>query len=139
LDYVIFRVKPLLQSIGRPPIVRIRHDDAAVTGGMPLQIIHHPLSRIKHLTEQRCEVLDPDFPGRYSGAKGVRFSHSCDTEGGSSGAPVFDRDWNVVGLHHAGHLNADRTCDGKNKAIKIGRILDSLPQTLKQEILNWQQ
>ena len=31
-----------------------------------------------------------------------RVQYLTDTEPGSSGSPVFDKEWNVVALHHSG-------------------------------------
>ncbi len=51
------------------------------------------------------------------------FTHSCDTAGGSSGAPIFDQDHRLIGMHHMGYmLNDDGTCDGENKAIWLKEI-----------------
>lgn len=50
------------------------------------------------------------------------------TEGGSSGSPVFNHDWRLIGLHHAGDLNM-RKLNGKdgtyaaNEGIWIQTIL----------------
>ena len=33
--------------------------------------------------------------------------YTTDTEPGSSGAPVFNKDWKVVAIHHAGKTDAE--------------------------------
>jgi V8-like Glu-specific endopeptidase len=51
--------------------------------------------------------------------------YSTDTEPGSSGSPVFNQDWEIVGLHHRGGGLAGP--DGKkyftNEAIQIGAVV----------------
>jgi hypothetical protein len=137
-DYALFRVHPLQQSIGPPPILRFRQN-AALAAGTDLDIIHHPLSRIKHLTREGCRVKVESLPSWFDKVEGVDFGHTCDTEGGSSGAPVLDRDGNVVGMHHSGYTkDGSGRCDKTNKAVKIDSILRRLPTPLREEILHWQ-
>ena len=54
------------------------------------------------------------------------FAHQCDSEGGSSGAPLFDKDGNLVGLHHLGYAEVAGHCDNMNKAISTKSLLDFL-------------
>lgn len=138
LDYAIFRVRPLLQTIGLPPFATIE-DAAPIVQDAPLSIVHHPLSRVKHLTKRECRVVAAEHPSWFTSKPGVDFTHECDTEGGSSGAPIFNEHNHVVGVHHSGHtLDQAGNCDNKNKAVKISRILDSLDVSLKDEILRAQ-
>lgn len=60
-----------------------------------------------------------------------RVQYLTDTLPGSSGAPVFDRDWNVVALHHSGGWLAepgslDQRVYYRNQGILIDRILNRL-------------
>jgi hypothetical protein len=103
-------------------------------------LIHHPRGQLKHLTQKDCVVDSPDHPSWFDRKAGMDFTHRCDSEGGSSGAPLFDRDGFVVGVHHAGYgLDANGQCDQRNKAVKIEKIIDDLPDPLRQEILDWQE
>jgi V8-like Glu-specific endopeptidase len=134
-DYAIFRIKPLQQSIGLPPVVKIKQGNS-VTDGMPIHIIHHPLGRVKYLTEQNCSIDTASYPSWFDKTSGVDFLHQCDTEGGSSGAPVFNQDGYVLGVHHSGYTqDSSGQCDGKNKAVKIDNILNDLPAEVRTEIL----
>jgi hypothetical protein len=54
-----------------------------------------------------------------------------DTEPGSSGSPVFDTRWNVIGLHHSGGWLREPTGDPKqtffrNEGIHINAVIDGL-------------
>ena len=139
LDYAIFRVKPWLQSIGPPPIMPIKAGAVLKDEETRLQIIHHPLSRVKTLTQKNCKVEKSSYHSWMTKVDDVDFLHKCDTEGGSSGAPVFDEAGFVIGIHHSGHSQTENgICDQNNKAVKIDRVLDNLPSALKDEIMRWQ-
>lgn len=60
-----------------------------------------------------------------------RLQYLTDTLPGSSGAPVFDRSWNLVALHHSGGWlaepgSADKRVYYRNEGILIDRILEQL-------------
>jgi V8-like Glu-specific endopeptidase len=62
---------------------------------------------------------------------GGRLQYLTDTLPGSSGAPVFDRSWNLVALHHSGGWltepgSADKRVYYRNEGILIDRILEQL-------------
>lgn len=61
-----------------------------------------------------------------------RLQYLTDTQPGSSGSPVFDREWRVVALHHSGGWlqepgSTDRRVFYRNEGILIDRILEQLP------------
>jgi V8-like Glu-specific endopeptidase len=59
----------------------------------------------------------------------LRFFHTADTKGGSSGALVVNASLSPVGLHHAGDLQYHRGRIGKpekNQAVPLGPIVQSL-------------
>ncbi|WP_374619755.1 serine protease [Devosia sp.] len=117
-DYALLRIRPLdgISTIAPvsfgPPV-----SDGKVT------IVHHPAAMKKQISIE-CDVLqqmrDKD------GIAGIAFGHACDTEKGSSGAPVFDAAGNVVGLHYSGFEVASGLCDRVNKALWIGPILQHI-------------
>ena len=76
-----------------------------------------------------CALQGWPVKGWTSTAPAVDFTHDCDSEGGSSGAPVFDAAGRIVGLHHYGHNVDPATCrdtDAVNKAVRIDQIIDFL-------------
>ena len=66
---------------------------AKVKVGDRVNIIQHPGGLPKQISFYSNVVV---FAGT------DRLQYLTDTEPGSSGSPVFDRQWNVVGLHHSG-------------------------------------
>jgi S1-C subfamily serine protease len=66
---------------------------ATPRNGDRVNIIQHPLGQQKQISIYANVVA-------YVG--GGRVQYLTDTEPGSSGSPVFDRDWKVIALHHSG-------------------------------------
>jgi hypothetical protein len=91
--------------------------------GDRVNIIQHPNGLPKQLSFYSNVVA-------YVG--GGRVQYLTDTEPGSSGSPVFDRDWNVVALHHSGGWVAEPGDDDptrqfyRNEGIMIGNVIDGL-------------
>jgi trypsin-like peptidase len=63
------------------------------TAGRPKEVVLHD--------NQVTRVLD------------TMIYYHADTEGGSSGSPVFDNEWNLVGLHHRGQKFPDGSADSR--------------------------
>ncbi|HKH49129.1 MAG TPA: serine protease [Thermoanaerobaculia bacterium] len=84
-----------------------------------LYIIGHPGGRELSISLNDNLLLDWQDPWLH---------YRTPTEGGSSGSPVFNHDWKLIGLHHAGDLNM-RKLNGKegtyaaNEGIWIQTIL----------------
>ncbi|WP_328792220.1 endonuclease [Streptomyces sp. NBC_00273] len=101
-----------LAAFGRLPLKEAQ--GKAVIGEL-VNIIQHPNGEPKQLAlrdNQIVDVLD-DF-----------VHYSADTAHGSSGAPVFNDQWEVVALHHAGAPRKDR--DGNVLAVDGTRWLPSM-------------
>lgn len=115
-DTVLLRVVP--QPRSEYAIVAFRDTDP--TADEPLFVIQHPGGGAKQLSISGCGRKDDAL----TEAETQAFGHTCDTKGGSSGAPVFSLDGLVVGQQRAGHGNPDIT-DKLNLAT-FGTLLASV-------------
>ncbi len=106
LDYALLRVHPDKELPGRI-IVPAKLSRAGVAEGMALAVPQYPGNYPFSVNyDSNCKV----FPGAhaFAAAKDGYVLHGCDTARGSSGSPVFLRDFSaVVGLHSCCALTAD--------------------------------
>ncbi len=97
----------------------------------PVNIIQHPGGDYKQIALTANEVIGNNWQ-HY-------IFYNADTKPGSSGSPVFNKDWEVIAIHHAGKLlNADGTgglqinAEGQrasaNRGIFIKYILEFLQE-----------
>lgn len=92
-----------------------------------VNIIQHPAGRYKEVVLRENEIAEIS-------ADVIRYT--ADTEPGSSGAPVFDNQWNLVAIHHA----AGKQENGKwvsNEGIRIDRIVADISvnsKTIAKEV-----
>ncbi|MGQ0671406.1 MAG: trypsin-like serine peptidase [Hyphomicrobium sp.] len=128
LDYMLLRVAPINAEKRRPIGRPLRIAAGTVTLGQDVRVIHHAECKRKQLSFA-CSVRKEKRKGwraTAGDATMTEFVHDCDTESGSSGAPIFDNSGALVGLHHLGHEpvgGAGGSCDKENKAIHILDIL----------------
>ena len=107
-DIAVLELRPR-DGLGSPRPALLR--DASPTSGEEVYLIHHPASEEKRISAG-CRI-EGDQAGTASA-----FTHRCDSESGSSGAPVFDDGGTVVGLHLRGYEKTESGgCDNTNKAI----------------------
>jgi hypothetical protein len=105
LDYAILR---LAEPVGDQPIGIddpkaqprgwLHLADASTTDpqrSSPVMIVQHPKGHPLSL------AMEMDGVQTVNG-NSTRFRYNTNTEGGSSGSPVFDIDWTLIGLHHVG-------------------------------------
>ena len=99
--------------------------------GSGLKIIHHPTCLPKQISFVNCKVGDrrDAWRVRPDGSRPASdFTHTCDTEAGSSGGPVFDGQGDVVGIHHLGYELGPQCAAVRkeNRAVAIDAILDEV-------------
>lgn len=132
LDYALLRVaeKPGLDPIGQNP-----EPDASPRGwvevpdrvyhfqsGTPLLILQHPKGAPLKLAFDTDAIIGLN-------SNRTRLTYRTNTEGGSSGSPCFDVNWELVALHHAGDPEFSSIRPATyNQGIPFSTILDLLKQ-----------
>jgi V8-like Glu-specific endopeptidase len=140
LDFVVLRTEAI-DELG--PVRPVKISTTAPAAKLEIRIVHHPAGKVKQLS-WNCVIRQPDYKGWQNAAVQSEFTHACDTEGGSSGAPILDSQGALLGLHHLGFDYDAQKCvqtDRENKAVKIAAILDAIrqdKQNIFDEIMRWQ-
>lgn len=119
LDVAVVELKePLLhkEPYHLAPVLPARGSSARV------RVIGHPSGRGLSLSVNT--LLDHEKP---------RMHYRTATEGGSSGSPVFNQDWKLIGIHHRGgeqmpKLNGQSGTYQANEGIWIGAICEAMAQ-----------
>lgn len=112
-DFTVVCIKDARRCNNRTP-VRLFRTKANV--GDDVTIIQHPGGGEKKVaTGKICEL----------GTN--RMWYDCDTEPGSSGSAVFNKQWDLIGLHHAGNRSKNL-----NQGIPIIKVIDCITQQKKQ-------
>lgn len=120
-------------------ILQVQQEPGNEWGWLPLQgrdvkqgdrinIIQHPNGQPKQISMQNNLV-------EYVGGNVLQYVTA--TNPGSSGSPVLDDTWAVVGLHHAGGQIPEPTTGrtyGRNEGMLVQRILADLPSDLRQRV-----
>lgn len=119
LDYA------LLQLTGDPAsawgTLKLDYSDPAPQG--PIFVVQHPSGQPKMISKLNCLARAIPVNGR---AADTDFTHSCDTVGGSSGAPILNADGQVIGLHHYGFKEGGAWTE--NRGVRMLKIGESIGQ-----------
>jgi V8-like Glu-specific endopeptidase len=136
LDYAMLRVRDIAAEDPRPlsdwGFLRIAPETDELRPGRPLNIIQHPAGHVKQIAIRRNDCVGV--------RDGNEFWYLTDTLPGSSGSPVFNDDWLVVGLHRASQTLPEKvymkgeTIKYNNVGVRIHSILRHLPAALREEI-----
>ncbi|WP_026733379.1 trypsin-like peptidase domain-containing protein [Fischerella sp. PCC 9605] len=85
---------------------------ATISGlpGEPVNIIQHPRGRYKEiiLSDNRVQVIYENF-----------LEYAADADFGSSGSPVFNVQWQLVGLHHAALVESNNEANDNSSETQI--------------------
>lgn len=131
LDYALVRLGNTPEQESRSPLPVIR-DGLSLYEGYRLNIIQHPRGGpLKYAIRNNYYLSSGDTTDF------IRYL--TDTEAGSSGSPVLNDSWQVIGMHHAHRMVPAVIYKGDvvkyhNQGILIGSILNHLPSTVRQEI-----
>jgi V8-like Glu-specific endopeptidase len=114
LDFTIVACKSETLPENIMPI-QLLQDPETVTRNERVNIIQHPKGRRKELSLHDNKVT-------YVYDKVIRYT--ADTQGGSSGSPVFNNQWDLVALHHAGWSAPDGSAS--NEGVRMTAIVSHL-------------
>ncbi|WP_417398206.1 trypsin-like serine peptidase [Gimesia chilikensis] len=112
-------------------VVRVKGDPGLKWGFLLLQnqnpragtaaiVIQHPNGKRKKISLGDNEIKEIV-------AGGAKLQYLTDTMPGSSGSPIFDEAFNLIGLHHASTLTPDKLRYFRNEGIHINAIIANLP------------
>lgn len=131
LDIAVLEVRDLAEGGGTLVPVTFRSSSPYV--GENLHLVHHPACSPKKLSFG-CSVREVGRRG-WANQLPSDFAYSCDTESGSSGAPVFDDEGRVVGIHHLGYQKVLMGgCDGLNKGVEAAALLQRVPEQIRMMV-----
>ncbi|MGD9682777.1 MAG: serine protease [Candidatus Obscuribacterales bacterium] len=124
IDSSVFRTNKDLDYT----IVRVKDTPGAFFGFVDLSFVKFPevndyVSIIQHPEGRAKEIALTD--NKVSDVFGSLLQYTTDTQPGSSGSPVFDQNWNIVGLHHKGGnlIGADGREHFINEAVLMTSII----------------
>lgn len=118
---------PEVNDFGYMPLIK---QQGKAIHGDPLNIFHYPGAQRQRVTLHNGNLAYLDDGSELD----PFFWHTCDTQRGSSGAPVLNRHWQVVGVHSKGVPDINKKgelLDRDGKTIAEARL------SQKPFIVNW--
>ncbi len=112
LDYVLLRIQRPVEESDKVRPVFLQAEQ--IQQGAHANILQHPLSGPMEVSLRYNEVV---------AVEGKRVYYLADTQKGSSGAPVFNDNWQVIAMHHEGR---DGSVPDANAGIPINLILTEI-------------
>lgn len=118
LDYTLVGVKPVARdgsALSAFGFLRLNPGIGKILVGEKMNVIQHPDGRPKQVVIRE---------NRLTALLELYLHYETDTNPGSSGSPVFNDQWDVVGLHHS--VVPERDAKGNyigNEGIRISRII----------------
>jgi len=109
-DYTLVSFK------GDPKISPAQLSNTVLSGGWSVRLIHHPKGLPAVISAEGKIVQIGD----------TYLDHDLDAAFGSSGAPLFDQDWQVVGLHRGIPGSGRAVTPGTTTGIPISALWDKL-------------
>lgn len=97
LDFAIVAVSPKGtrgEALSELPATQLIEVTGKVLTGMPVNIIQHPGGGPRQFAISNNRLVDI-LPAGF-------LHYEADTDRGSSGSPVYNRDWELLALHHSG-------------------------------------
>ena len=129
LDYTFVRIDPAAAArFGQIPASR---GSFGSLQGEYAHVVQHPGGKMKRVTYRDNRIYEDD---------GLFIRYTADTEPGSSGSPVFNNDWQLIGLHHRSRRITQAQVDAEpelaryqylNQAIKLSAIASDLENRLQ--------
>lgn len=104
MDYALVAVAPRSRTDGQRADVslaefgynRLVREEGKLLKGEPINCIHHPEGQGRQISIRGNRLMALSAPE----LQDTWMHYETDTEPGSSGAPLFNNQWEVVGLHH---------------------------------------
>ena len=124
LDYAVLKLRTSVSDVADRDCCEISDIAPAVTPSQRVYIIGHPRGGGLSYSIQDNLLIDYAAP---------KLHYRTPTEPGSSGSPIYDAQWRLIGLHHAGSTRMNRL-GGKegtyeaNEGIWIQSIRSDLAQ-----------
>lgn len=113
LDFALLRLK------GTPGSKwgKLKWRSIPIPSNAAIFLVQHPSGRPMRVAREGCLIKTASAIGSLPGQE-TDVGHTCDTESGSSGSPLFDQRFQVVALHHLGFDNVDPRWAKENRAIQ---------------------